>query len=121
MLHRKLNSKRKVAVLDLVNFEAEIQAESLEAIPGAARLDPSRLRNSPHITVPRDVSIVLYCSSGGDVVSARAAVGLKRVGIRGVWVLEGGLNAWREQGFPVSQPEEAELVAARLGVRLPQP
>jgi len=121
MLHRKLKSKRKVAVLDLVHFEEETETESLEAIPGAFRLEPSRLRKSPHITVPNDVEIVLYCSSRGDIVSARAAVGLKRVGIDKVWVLEGGLNAWREQGFPVSQPGEAELVAARFGVKLPQP
>jgi len=121
MLHRKLQSKRKVAVLDLSHFEEETETESLEAIPGAFRLDPSRLRDSPHITVPDDVEIVLYCSSMGDIVSARAALGLQRVGIDKVWVLEGGLNAWREHGFPLSQPGEPELVSARLGVKLPQP
>lgn len=120
MLHRKLNSNRKVAVLDLAHFEAETGAESDEAIPGAFRLDPSRLRNSPQIVVPGDVEIVLYCSSRGDFISARAAVGLKRAGIDNVWVLEGGLKAWREHGFTVSQPEVAELVADRLGVRLPR-
>lgn len=120
MLDRKLKSKRKVAVLDLTHFEEETESESLEAIPGAFRLDPSRLRNSPQITVPDDVEIVLYCSSIGDFVSARAALGLKRVGIHKVWVLEGGLHAWRQHGFPLSQPGEPELVASRLGVKLPE-
>jgi 3-mercaptopyruvate sulfurtransferase SseA len=47
---------------------------------------------------------------------------LKRVGIEKVWVLEGGLKAWREHGFPVSQsPEVPEAVAERLGVKLPPP
>ena len=122
MLARKLKSNRKVAVLDLLNFEEETDTESLEAIPGAFQVDPSRLQKSPHITVRDDVEIILCSSSGHDILSARAAVALKRVGINKVWVLEGGLKAWREQGFPVSPSLEApEVVAQRLGVRLPEP
>jgi rhodanese-related sulfurtransferase len=109
-------------VLDLLNFEEETDTESLEAIPGAFQVDPSRLQKSPHITVRDDVEIILCSSSGHDILSARAAVALKRVGINKVWVLEGGLKAWREQGFPVSPSLEApEVVAQRLGVRLPEP
>lgn len=122
MLARKLKSNSKIAVLDLLNFEEETDGQSLEAIPGAFSVDPSLLRKSPHITVPDDVKIILYCSSGSDTVSARAAVGLKRIGVDKVWVLEGGLKAWREHGFPVSQSLEApEVVAERFGVRLPSP
>ena len=98
MLDRKLKSKRKVAVLDLLNFEEETEGESSEAIPRALRVDPARLRKSPHITVPDDVEIILYSSSGGDTLSARVAVALKRIGVDKVWVLEGGLKAWREPG-----------------------
>jgi membrane protein DedA with SNARE-associated domain/rhodanese-related sulfurtransferase len=109
---------RKVAVLDLLEFEAE--TESPNVIPGAMRVQPSRLRHTGRITVPEDVEVVLYSSSGDDTVSARAAMGLKRIGIENVWVLKGGLNAWLAQGFPVSKsPETAEAVAARLGVKLP--
>ncbi len=121
MLDRKLKSKSKIAVLDLLDFELETEGDSPEAIPGAFRVDPSRLRNSPHITVPDDVQVVLYSSSGRDTVCARAAVGLSRIGIGNVWVLEGGLKAWREKGFPVSKsPEQPEVVAERLGVKLPE-
>ena len=120
MLARKLKSKSKVAVLDLLNFENETGSESPEAIPGALRVDPSRLRNTPRLTVPGDVEIVLYSSSGGDLVSARAAMALRRIGVEKVWVLEGGLRAWREQGFAVFQsPEEPEIAAERVGVKLP--
>ena len=35
MLARKLKSTRKVAVLDLLNFEEETDSESVKAIPGA--------------------------------------------------------------------------------------
>ncbi len=120
MLHRKLKSKNKIAVLDLLDFELETEGDSPEAIPGAFRVDPSRLRNSPHITVPDDVQVILYSSSGRDTVCARAAVGLNRIGIDNVWVLEGGLKAWQEKGLPVSKsPEPPEVVAERLGVKLP--
>ena len=94
--------------------------DSVEAIPGAFSVDPARLRKSPRITVPDEVQIVLYSSSGSDIVSARAAMALKQIGIDNVRVLEGGLKAWREQGFPVSQVLEVpEVVAERLGVKLP--
>jgi membrane protein DedA with SNARE-associated domain/rhodanese-related sulfurtransferase len=122
MLARKLKSNRKVAVLDLLNFEEETDRESVMAIPGAFSVDPSRLRKSPRIAVPDDVELILYCSSGGDIVSARVAVALKRIGIDKVWVLEGGLKAWQKQGFPVSRSlEPPEVVAQRLGVRLAEP
>ncbi len=122
MLDRKLKSNRKVAVLDLLEFEEEMDGESPEAIPGAFRVDPTHLRKSPHITVPDDVEIILYSSSGGDTLSARVAVALKRIGVDKVWVLEGGLKAWREHGFPVSQFLEApEVIAERLGISLPSP
>jgi membrane protein DedA with SNARE-associated domain/rhodanese-related sulfurtransferase len=122
MLARKLKSNSKVAVLDLSNFEDETDSKSLEAIPGAFVVDPSLLQHAPQIAVPDDVKIILYDSSGSDVVSARAAVGLKRIGVDKVSVLEGGLKAWREHGFRVSQsPELPEVVAERYGVKLPGP
>jgi membrane protein DedA with SNARE-associated domain/rhodanese-related sulfurtransferase len=120
MLARKLKSDSKVAVLDLVDFEEETDGKSVATIPGAFSVDPSRLRKSPHITVPDNVKIILSSAAGRDMVSARAALALKRIGIDKVWVLEGGLKAWREQGFPISRSLEVpEAVAERLGVRLP--
>ena len=120
MLAGRLKSDRKIAVLDLANFEDTDGKH--EVIPGAFVVDPLLLRESPRIFVPDGIKIVLYSSSGSDMVSARAAVGLQRVGINKVWVLEGGLKAWREHGFPVSQlPEEPEAVAERYGIKLPAP
>ena len=120
MLDRKLRSSRKVAVLDLSEFEEETGNEP-EGIPGAFRVDPSRLRKSPRIAVPDGVDIVLYCSSQRDLVSARVAVGLEGIGIKDVWVLDGGLRAWRDYSFPISHSQEPpEKVAERLGITLPQ-
>jgi rhodanese-related sulfurtransferase len=121
MLDRKLKSKSTIAVLDLLDFELEVEGDSSEAIPGALRVNPSRLWNSRHITVPDHVQVILYSSSGRDTVCARAALGLNRIGIENVWVLEGGLKAWREKGFPVSNSLELpEVIAERLGVKLPE-
>jgi len=120
MLARKLKSGGKVAVLDLANFEGESDSESVGAIPGAFVVDPSALRKAIQIAVPDDVKIILYSPSGSDAISARAAVALKRIGVDKVWVLEGGLKAWRAQGLPVSHfPDVPEAVAERLGVALP--
>ena len=120
MLARKLKSDRRSQCSICRTSKKITDNESVEAIPGAFVVDPSLLRKSTHIAVPDDVKIILYCSSGSDTVSARAAVGLKRIGVDKVWVLEGGLKAWREHGFPVSQsPEAPEVVAERLGVKLP--
>jgi len=78
------------------------------------------LQKSPRISIPDDVEIILYSSSGGDIVSARAAMALRRIGVEKVWVLEGGLKAWRKHGFPVSpSPEIPEVAAERVGVKLP--
>jgi rhodanese-related sulfurtransferase len=120
MLYRKLRAGSKVALLDLLDFEEGTDFESPSAIPGAFRIDPSRLRNSPRISVPDDVEIVLYSSSRSEIVSAQAALALKRIGVENVWILEGGMHSWRDKGLPLSQfPEVPETVAERLGVRLP--
>ena len=120
MLARKLKSNLKVAVLDLATFEGDSDSESPEAIPGAFSVEPSRLQESPHVTIPDDVQIILYSSSGGDIESARAAMALQRIGVEKVWVLEGGFRAWRDQGFPVSHHVATpDVVAERLGIRLP--
>ncbi len=120
VLARKLQSGGKVAVLDLAHFEAESAGDIPLAIPGAFVLDPSTLRKASQVAVPEDVKIILYCPSGSHTVSARAAVDLKRIGVDNVWVLEGGLKAWRDHGLPVSESLELpEVVAKRLGVTLP--
>ena len=107
-------------MLDLLDFEQESASGSPAAIPGAFRIDPTPLRNSPQIFVADDVEIVLYCSSRSEIVSAQAALALRRIGVKNVWILEGGIHGWRDKGLPLSQfPEAPEAVAERLGVTLP--
>lgn len=47
----------------------------------------------------RGAKIVLYCRSGS--MSAIAARELVAAGFTNVWNLDGGMNAWRAQGYPL--------------------
>jgi rhodanese-related sulfurtransferase len=120
LLQEKLQTGKRVAVLDLLDVEGQEDTTAIPGIPGAARISPTPLRSSAKVRVPPDVQIVLYCSSPNQLTSARTALALRRKGISNVWVLEGGLKAWRELGLPVtvslSSPAQ---VAARFGVALP--
>lgn len=56
----------------------------------------SRLAELPSDKAAR---IVLYCRSGS--MSAIAARALVAAGYTDVWNLDGGMNAWRSQGYPL--------------------
>ena len=117
-LHEKMQRGDKVAIIDLLGIESRYGVE--EGIPGSIRLSAQRLKYGPKIiSVPEDVEIVLYCSSRQQILSARAALKLKRRGVHSVSVLEGGLEAWKKQGFRVSQEfASPDDLARALGIKL---
>lgn len=121
LLHEKLQAGKRVAVLDLLDVEGQESTTTIPGIPGAARISPTPLRSSAKVRVPPDIQMVLCCSSPNQITSARTALSLRRKGISNVWVLEGGLQAWRELNLPVttklSSPDE---LAAHFGVELPE-
>jgi len=121
LLHQKLQAGQKVAVLDLLDLEGHDDTTTIPGIPGAARISPTPLRSSAKVRVPPDVQMVLCCSSPNQITSARTALSLRRKGISNVWVLEGGLQAWRERDLPVTTKlSSAVELAARFGVELPE-
>jgi membrane protein DedA with SNARE-associated domain/rhodanese-related sulfurtransferase len=118
MLQQKLDNGDPTGIFDLLDYEA--QEGEIAGIPGAVRVDPSRLRTIPHFVVPEGVDIVLYCASRNDFVSARVARSLEKRGIVDVWVLEGGLKAWIAEGRAVTLAlSTGPEMAARLGIVLP--
>jgi len=118
LLQHRLDGGDKIAIMDLLFFEA--REGDIAGIPGAVRADPTRLRTGPRLVVPEDVDIVLYCSSKNEITSARVADALRKRGFEDVWVLEGGLNAWVQEGRPVTaELSTAEEVATRLGIKIP--
>jgi membrane protein DedA with SNARE-associated domain/rhodanese-related sulfurtransferase len=119
-LHKKLQAGERIAVVDLLDVEGQEDPAIVAGIPGAARISPTPLHSSAKVRVPTDVQLILCCSSRNQITSARTAVLLRRKGIANVWVLEGGLKAWRELNLPVTTELcTAAQVAARLGVELP--
>jgi len=115
----ELNAKReseKIAIIDLLNFE---DGATSVGIPGAIRIDPIRLRSRSKVVIPRELEIILYCSSVREITSARVALALRRKGIPKVWILKGGLKAWIKEGYPVtpnlSDPQER---AVSLGIQV---
>ena len=67
-------------------------------IPGSVQLDQGQ--------VVSDTEAILYCSCPKEADSARAALRLKRRGVRRVRLLEGGFERWHELGFPVDKLSE---------------
>lgn len=121
VLYHNLQSGKKVAALDLLDIEGQENARAIPGIPGAARISPTPLRSSAKVRIPPDVQVVLYCSSPNRLISARTALALRRKGISNVWILQGGLQAWRELGLPVTTDlDSAAEVATRLGIKLPE-
>jgi membrane protein DedA with SNARE-associated domain/rhodanese-related sulfurtransferase len=117
LLHQKLSSGEKFAIIDLLSFDEERQDRP--GLPGAFRIDPARLRARSKVISPKDLGIILYCYSSGELTSARVAVSLKKKGIINVWILEGGLAAWERAGLPVtSKLSSQEEVAKRYGIQI---
>lgn len=86
----------KLALIDLLGFEGHDPVE--QGIPGSIRMSAARLKIGPKLLVPKDVEVVLYCSSRQQILSARVALGLKRREFdqcrcwRAVWTL-GAISA----------------------------
>jgi membrane protein DedA with SNARE-associated domain/rhodanese-related sulfurtransferase len=120
MLKSRLDLGEKVGVLDLLRFEED--PEGVGAIPGAVRLDPLEIRRKKRIVVPGDVNLVLYCRSRNSFVSARVAVAMRKHGIHNIYVLKGGLEAWKSLGFPLTEQfADMQAEVARLGIEVTPP
>jgi membrane protein DedA with SNARE-associated domain/rhodanese-related sulfurtransferase len=117
LLNEKIKAGEPIAIIDLLDFE-EAQGDRA-GIPGAVRMDPAGLRSRLHVVVPENLGLVLYCSSSGELTSARVAVALRKKGISNVWVLEGGLSAWKKEGLPVTSRLSTSAEAAeRFGIKI---
>ena len=98
-LKQKIDDGEEPMVVDLrhpLDFEADP-----ETIPGAVRFDAKELEEKSD-RLPRDREVVLYCTCPNEATSARLALLLRRQGIKQIRPLQGGLDAWREQGYPVA-------------------
>lgn len=87
--------------------------------------DPVVIQGAVHLRVeeiesrlsqlPKDRDIIVYCSCPNEVSSARLAMQLKRKGFTRVRPLLGGIDAWREQNYPL-EARNAKVAADKAGV-----
>jgi rhodanese-related sulfurtransferase len=69
-------------------------------LPGAVRIGPQELKER-NALIPRDRDIVLYCTCPSEETSGKMALELRRMGIRRVRPLRGGLQGWKDAGYPL--------------------
>jgi rhodanese-related sulfurtransferase len=107
-LRELLEIRHPITIIDL-RHPGEVERDGTK-ITGAVVLRPDELRSRAH-EIPLDQQIILYCTWPNEATSARVALQLKKVGIRRVRPLAGGLEAWRDLGFPIEPV--SEVTAAR--------
>jgi membrane protein DedA with SNARE-associated domain/rhodanese-related sulfurtransferase len=103
-LRDKLSAGGRILVLDLQGGLS--LGPGLPAIAGAVRIDTRQLsqymKQYRGVDLATDCEVILYCASPGQATSARVALALRQRGFEHVRPLAGGLQAWRELGFPVT-------------------
>jgi rhodanese-related sulfurtransferase len=97
-LKQRMDDNEGVIVVDLRSEFEQTEGR----IPGSlVAVDDNLETLVPAITKNE---VVLYCSCPNEISSARAALRLKRHGVKHVRPLEGGFPIWKELGFPVEMP-----------------
>jgi membrane protein DedA with SNARE-associated domain/rhodanese-related sulfurtransferase len=71
-------------------------------LPGALRIGPDELKLRREI-IPHDRDVVLYCTCPSEETSAKVALELRRMGVKRVRPLRGGLQGWRDAGYPLDE------------------
>jgi membrane protein DedA with SNARE-associated domain/rhodanese-related sulfurtransferase len=97
-LRSKQEAGETLTILDLRSSAA--LAEDPAIIPGAIHTTLDAIKSGSH-QLPRDREIVVYCSCPNEETAARVALLLQRSGFKNVRPLLGGIDAWREQNYPL--------------------
>jgi len=108
-LRRKLDAGEPVVILDVRPAHALKQGGA--SLPGAVHLEPDRLGQWQR-QIPRDRDIVVYCSCPNEVSAARVALALQHSGFTRVRPLLGGVDAWRQNNYPMEARTTTATTAA---------
>lgn len=71
-------------------------------LPGALQIAPEALAERVG-EIPRDREVVLFCACPSEATAAKTAMQLQKLGLEHVRPLRGGIDRWREQGFPLER------------------
>ena len=108
-LRQKLEAGENPVILDM-RSRAELERDP-SVIQGAIHLLLDEVEKRRH-EFPRDRDIVVYCSCPNEATAARVALLLQRHGFTRVRPLLGGIDAWREQNYPMER--SASIVVSAL-------
>jgi rhodanese-related sulfurtransferase len=97
---KKMIDSKAVDLLVVSNDPQESFREG--HIPGAISFPWVDALNPP-ITLPRNKTLILYCSCSHEEDSSDMAAKLARFGYRNVKVLEGGFLKWSELKYPIEK------------------
>ncbi len=110
-LLRMIQAGQKVDLVDL-RSAVEWEEKAAKKLPGALHLSFEEL-DERAAELPKDSDVVLYCSCPNEISSVRAALQLKKHGVKRVRPLAGGYETWRDLGYPledVPMKEAPQLV-----------
>jgi membrane protein DedA with SNARE-associated domain/rhodanese-related sulfurtransferase len=119
-LRDKLDAGEDILIVDL---QGSHDSDHPPGIPGAVRISPRRLEQYRDVKISPGREVVLCCACPGEFTSARVALALKQKGIDHVRPLAGGMQAWRERGFPVTSDvriPEGPVVHGRAPIDAPR-
>jgi len=111
-LRQKLEAGENPVILDL-RSNAELERDT-SVIQGAVHLVLDEVEKRRH-EFPHDRDIIVYCSCPNEATAARVALLLQRHGFTRVRPLLGGIDAWREQNYPVETSASVVVTALAPG------
>jgi rhodanese-related sulfurtransferase len=97
-LHALLASKQDVLIFD-VRQPLDLLGDSV-IIPGAQWIAPGEVRANPSL-LPKERDLIVYCTCPSDKTSRTILRRALAMGFVRIKFLKGGLNGWRQNGFPV--------------------
>lgn len=105
-LKQMMDSNHELLVVDLrTALDHEIDPYTIR---GALRMTPDELEQRHHEML-RHQDVILFCACPNEVTAARMALILRSKGITRVRPLVGGIDAWREKGFPLDAASVVEV------------
>ena len=94
---KQLADRKNVTLLDVRDAEAFLIAH----IPGALQIPLSRVEGEvPYL--PKEKTIVAYCTCPHDEAAIEAVQILQHAGVQNGRVLRGGLQEWTRLGYPTA-------------------
>ena len=94
---KTLFDRGEITIIDVRDANAYLQGH----IPGALQIPVSRIDGETSY-LPKDKMIVTYCTCPAEESSGMAVQILAHRGIANAAALQGGLEAWKNRGYPIT-------------------